>query len=232
LLCSKINHMPVIPLSLQIAFIVITFITVLLFYKATADNKKILMVIIAWLTIQSIAALKDFYINTAAVPPRFLLAVAPVGVAVILFSLFSSMAFINKLNLQTLTLLHIIRIPVEVVLLYLFYHKAIPQIMTFEGRNWDILSGITAPVMYYFVFVKRALSAKWLLWWNIACLLLLLNIVSIAFLSAPFSFQQLGFEQPNVAVLYFPFIWLPSCVVPLVLSSHLLAIRKLSKHTL
>ncbi|MBA4197582.1 MAG: hypothetical protein C0459_08520 [Chitinophaga sp.] len=224
--------MPTIPLALSIAFIATTLITVLLFYKATANNKTILIVILAWLAIQSIPALKGFYANTEAAPPRFLLAVAPAVVAVLLVSLFSSAVFINTINLQRLTLLHIIRIPVELVLLYLFHYKAIPQIMTFEGRNWDILSGITAPIVYYFVFIKRILSSKWLLWWNVVGLLLLLNIVSIALLSAPFRFQQLGFEQPNVAVLYFPFIWLPCCVVPIVLFSHLVAIKKLTKQSL
>lgn len=224
--------MPTIPLALSIAFIATTLITVLLFYKATANNKTILIVILAWLAIQSIPALKGFYANTEAAPPRFLLAVAPAVVAVLLVSLFSSAVFINTINLQRLTLLHIIRIPVELVLLYLFHYKAIPQIMTFEGRNWDILSGITAPIVYYFVFIKRILSSKWLLWWNVVGLLLLLNIVSIALLSAPFRFQQLGFGQPNVAVLYFPFIWLPCCVVPIVLFSHLVAIKKLTKQSL
>jgi hypothetical protein len=45
-----------------------------------------------------------------------------------------------------------------------------------------------------------------------------------------FPFQQFAFDQPNIAVLYFPFIWLPSCVVPLVLLSHLAAIRQLSNY--
>jgi hypothetical protein len=36
-----------------------------------------------------------------------------------------------------------------------------------------------------------------------------------------------AFDQPNIAVLYFPFNWLPSCIVPLVLLSHLAAIRQL-----
>jgi hypothetical protein len=41
--------------------------------------------------------------------------------------------------------------------------------------------------------------------------------------------QQFGFDQPTVAVLYFPFIWLPGIVVPLVYFSHLVAIRRLLK---
>lgn len=93
--------------------------------------------------------------------------------------------------------------------------------MTFEGRNFDILSGLTAPIIFYFGFVTKQLDRKVILIWNFICLALLINIVVVAILSAPFPFQQFAFDQPNIAVLYFPFNWLPSCVVPLVLLSHL-----------
>jgi hypothetical protein len=36
--------------------------------------------------------------------------------------------------------------------------------------------------------------------------------------------QQLNFDQPNRAVLYFPYVWLPAIVVPIVLFSHLAAL--------
>jgi len=101
--------------------------------------------------------------------------------------------------------------------------------MTFEGRNFDILSGITAPVIYYFGFKGKGLNTKLLLTWNFICLTLLINIVINAILSVPFSFQKFGFDQPNIALLYFPFIWLPCCIVPLVLLAHLASIRKLLK---
>jgi glycerol-3-phosphate acyltransferase PlsY len=58
---------------------------------------------------------------------------------------------------------------------------------------------------------------------------LLLNIVVNAVLSLPYPFQQFAFDQPNVAVLYFPFTWLPCFIVVIVLYSHLAAIRKLLK---
>jgi hypothetical protein len=97
--------------------------------------------------------------------------------------------------------------------------------MTFEGHNFDILSGLTAPFIYYSVFVQKKLSNRYLLIWNILCLVLLLNIFITAVLAAPFRFQQLAFQQPNIAILYFPFAWLPSCIVPVVLFSHLASVR-------
>ncbi|MEM7181375.1 MAG: hypothetical protein AAF518_10715, partial [Spirochaetota bacterium] len=118
-------------------------------------------------------------------------------------------------------------IPIEIVLFWLFLYSMVPERMTFAGRNFDILAGITAPLIYYFGYIRKNLSRKIILLWNFVCLILLLNIVSNAILSIPFKFQVYAFEQPNIAVLYFPYIWLPSCVVPLVLFSHLAALRRL-----
>jgi hypothetical protein len=126
-----------------------------------------------------------------------------------------------------LTLLHSIRIGVELVIYGLFTVKLMPEILTFEGRNFDIIAGLTAPVVYYFGYVRKVIGRTGLLIWNFGCLVLLFNIVIHAALSVPTPFQQFGFEQPNVAILQFPFNWLPSVVVPLVLFSQLIVIRRL-----
>jgi hypothetical protein len=99
--------------------------------------------------------------------------------------------------------------------------------MTFEGGNLDILAGLTAPLVAYLGYHKKTLSIRVLLGWNFICIGLLFNIVVRAVLSAPFSFQKFAFDQPNLAVFYFPFIWLPGFIVPAVLFSHLISIRKL-----
>ena len=57
---------------------------------------------------------------------------------------------------------------------------------------------------------------------NILCLFLLLNVVITAFFAFPTPFQKLAFDQPNIAILYFPFNLLPTVIVPMVLFGHLL----------
>lgn len=221
------NHLP---LYISISFALVTFATVALFYLAANNAKATLIVLLAWLTLQSVPALSGFYLVTNTIPPRFpLLVLPPLLLIVTLFATTRGRQYIDSLSLKKLTLLHIIRVPVELVLFYLYLHKAIPGLMTFEGRNFDILSGLTAPVIYYFGFVKKSISRKGLLIWNCLCLALLLNIVINAMLSAPSPIQQFAFDQPNIAILYFPFIWLPCCVVPIVLFAHLVAIRQLTR---
>ena len=218
-----------LPAYISILFGFTTILTAWLFYKATGNSKPVLLIILIWLAVQALIAGSGFYTVTDTLPPRFLLLVLPPLLVIAgLFLSPNGRKFIDGLDLKSLTILHTIRIPVELVLFLLFTNKAVPELMTFEGRNFDILSGITAPVIFYFAFIRKQLSLKIILIWNVICLGLLINIVGNAILSAPFPFQQFAFDQPNIAVLYFPFIWLPCCVVPLVLLSHLAAIRQLS----
>jgi hypothetical protein len=99
--------------------------------------------------------------------------------------------------------------------------------MTFEGRNPDILSGLTAPLIYWLAFRGGKTNRPLLIIWNLIALGFLINIVTHAFLSFPFPLQQLAFDQPNRAVLYFPFVWLPTIVVPIVLFCHLSSLWQL-----
>lgn len=217
-----------LPLSLSIVFIFITLTTVWMFYKATNHSKLFLLIAVAWLLLQAFAGLSGFYKTSNILPPRFaLLAIPPLVFIAIVFATAKGRKFVDSMNIKTLTLLHTIRIPVELVLLALSVYKLVPQLMTFEGRNFDIISGITAPFIVYFGFMKPKLGRKTLLVWNFICLALLLNVVINAVLSLPSPFQQFAFEHPNIAVLYFPFVWLPCCIVPLVLFAHLAAIKQL-----
>ena len=129
-----------------------------------------------------------------------------------------------------ITYINIVRIPVEIVLFFLFTWKVIPELMTFEGRNFDIFAGITAPIIAYYGIQNGKLNRNGILIWNLICLILLLNIVVNAFLSTPSSFQKFAFEQPNIAILNFPFSWLPTFIVPIIMFGHLVSIRKLTKN--
>ena len=81
--------------------------------------------------------------------------------------------------------------------------------MTFEGRNFDICAGLTAPVIFYFGYKKSSLSNKALLIWNLLSLSLLINILSIAVQSAKSTFQQFAFNERNIALGYFPLTGCP-----------------------
>lgn len=219
---------PGLPTYINIVYILTTFLSVYLFYRAAGRSTATLAILIGWMTLQGVLAFSGFYTVTDTFPPRFALLAAPaVLFIIILFLLPAGRKYLDGLYLRTMTILHIVRIPVELTLYWLFLEKAVPQIMTFAGRNFDIIAGITAPIIFYIGFANSQPRKTILVAWNLLCLGLLFNIVITAVFSAPSSFQQFDLDQPNIAILYFPIVWLPCCVVPLVLLSHLASLRKL-----
>ena len=220
-----------VPFALSFAFVLLTGLTSWLFYRAAHESRSTLYVLVAWLALQAGLGLSGFYAAVPqALPPRLLLALLPpVLVLTGLLLTARGRSYLTGLRLERLTLLHTIRLPVEVALLALYLHGAVPRLMTFEGRNWDILAGLSAPVVYFLVFRLRRLGRRALLGWNLLCLGLVINILINALLSVPGPLQRFAFEQPNVAVMFFPFVWLPSCVVPLVLISHAAAFCQLAR---
>jgi hypothetical protein len=219
---------PNLPVYINALFIATTLLTILLFYKASKNSIITIVLLFTWIILQAVLGLSGFYSITNTFPPRFAIMALPALLfIIILFSTARGRVYLDSLDAKALTILHVIRIPVELCLYWLSLHEVIPKLMTFEGRNFDIIAGLTAPIIFYLGYVKKRLNKTVLLLWNFICLVLLLNIVINAVLSAPSSFQQFAFEQPNTAILYFPFVWLPCCVVPLVLLAHLVCIRKL-----
>ena len=217
-----------IPTFIALAFGAITLLTLFMLLKAARWSRVVVIATLAWTIILSAISLTGIFTETSGMPPRFAPVIAvPLLTITALFATPQGRAFISGLDQGLLVLLNTIRIPVELVLYGLFIHGAVPELMTFTGRNWDILSGITTPFIWWFGYRKRALPRAVLIGWNVVCLALLFNIVINAILAAPFDFQQQTFDQPNTAIFYFPYVLLPGVVVPIVLFSHLVLLRSL-----
>lgn len=232
-----------LPISVSVAFALITLLTLVLFRRimSTASSARtrqltnvITGAIILWLILQGILSFAGVYSdNPDALPPRiFLFGVLPALLLIIVtFVTSTGRQFIDSLDLFQVTVFHTIRILVELVLWWLFIESAVPKVMTFEGRNLDIIAGLTAPIVALYGVRKNLLTRSTVTAWNFICIGLLFNIVIIAVLAVPSPLQKLAFDQPNKAVLYFPFSWLPAFVVPAVLFCHLVAIRQLIHRT-
>lgn len=217
-----------LPYLLSFLFIVCTLYTFIILFIASNQSKNVLWVSLGWIFLQGVLSLSLFYTDTSTMPPKFILALAPTLIFMaILFLTPSGKKYIQSINLKTLYLVHVVRIPVEFGLLGLAIYKTIPFLMTFEGVNFDIFAGITVPLIILGYFVKNWFSDTIVLIWNIVCLGLLIAVVVNAILSVPSSFQTQGFDQPNVAILYFPYVWLASYIVPVVIFAHLVSIKRI-----
>lgn len=195
------------------------------FYYGSGRSCTVLIVFILWALLSGALSCAGFFQDTQSMPPRMAFILLPsVLIAVWAFRRLRSKA----LNVSYLFALHALRLPVELVLYSLFVRGLVPQLMTFEGYNVDIVTGLSALLFLVHGLWKRVPANRNLLVaWNIAGLALLLLIVALAVLSEPSPFQQLAFRQPNLALLSCPFTLLPAVVVPLVFLAHALVLRQL-----
>jgi hypothetical protein len=208
-------------------FLAITLLTLLLFYIGSGRDKRVLLVSTIWLALIGGLSITGFFENTTSLPPRYLLVfLGSTGLIIYLYKVLKT----DRLNTKRLLLVQGLRLPVEIGLYQLFLQGQIPQIMTFEGWNYDIIIGISALMIFVVLYFKEHLLSKtFMLIWNVTGILFLAVIVLTAVLSAPLPIQLLAFDQPNVAVLKFPYVFLPAYIVPLVLLTHLLTIKKILK---
>jgi hypothetical protein len=215
------------PLSLIVIFLLTVLLGVFLLGKAVRGSRPVIAGSLIWMGAQSAVALSGFYMVTNTLPPRLLAAIVPPLLLIAgLFLTQSGRRFLDGMDLKWSVLLHTIRILVELNLYWLFLHRQVPRLMTFEGGNVDILIGLTAPAIWW-AFSKGHIGRRGLLLWNGVALLSVLNALVRAMLSAPFPFQRFGFDQPTIAILGFPVILLPAFLVPAVLLCHLVVFRKL-----
>ena len=120
------------------------------------------------------------------------------------------------------------RVLVEVFLHRMYLEGIVPEQMTYDGLNFDIVAGLSALLMAYQI-ARKKVGPKAILIWNVLGLLLLINIVVIAILSMPLPFRAFDNEPANTFVAYVPYIWLPTFHVQAALFGHLLVFRALKR---
>jgi hypothetical protein len=185
-----------------------------------------LMFFALWLTGQAWLSAYGIYWNTEISPPFM---VYPTILA-LLFAIIMALAPLRSMRhipLDTLMSLHALRAINELVMWWLYGQELMPKELTFVGRNYDVIIGITAPFIAWLCFSGRLIHRNWALIWNLVGIASLLNLLLMAVLSIKTPFQQMGFEIPNEAAVYFPFIWLPTFMIPLWLFAHIIAIKRL-----
>jgi hypothetical protein len=180
-----------------------------------------------WILTVSILAGQGFFADFTAMPPRMVVIVLPFAVLLGLTFTRTLTTILRHVPLAWIHYLQGFRVPVEVLLWMLFIQHLLPVQMTFEGRNFDILAGLTGPVIGYFCFARRSWPQWVAVWWNFASLGLLFNIVAVSILSTPVPFRVFMNEPANTIVVYFPFILLPMVLVPVAYAMHFFALRML-----
>jgi hypothetical protein len=111
----------------------------------------------------------------------------------------------------------------------MFERGIMPGQMSYSGRNFDIITGITAVIVAALLVAGRGgriLVAAW----NVVGLGLLVNIIIVALVSTPMV-ALFGPDRLNIWITYPPFIWLPAVMVLAALTGHLIIFRALGRVT-
>jgi hypothetical protein len=168
-----------------------------------------------------------FFTNFDTFPPRLIVALIVPLVAIILAVRSGAVKELLQLvPARNIVRLQVFRVFVELLIWASFALNQLPVQMTFEGLNFDVLSGIFAPIVAYWLVNNR--TALYI--YNYVSLALLINIVTIAILSTPVPFRVFMNEPANLLVTKFPFILLPGMLVPLAYGLHFLSLRQLGLH--
>jgi hypothetical protein len=133
------------------------------------------------------------------------------------------------LPLAALVGLQSFRFPLEVVMHAAAERGIMPMQMSYSGRNFDIVTGITAALLAAWLRFGR--PARAIVWaWNVMGLVLLTNIVTVAVLSMPM-FARFGStpDRLNTFVANPPYILLPTVLVLAAWAGHLIVFRALRR---
>lgn len=114
----------------------------------------------------------------------------------------------------------------EIMLWLAFVGDLIPFQMTFLGFNMDIIAGITAFFAAKIFFRKGRFFKIETVLWNVFGILLLVNILFVTTVSTPSPFRVFMNEPSSAIIGSFPFIWIPTFIVPYALAMHLFSIRQ------
>lgn len=226
----------------QLGFVILTLVYCWIFLREIKkgihtsgwdiDRKRklfntILFSLIGWGVFVSIWSLSGIMGDFSRFPFNFMPVIAIPLITVVL-TLFSERTSEILRNIPIANLIYIqsFRFFVEILLWALLVAHVAPEQMTFEGRNFDILTGLTAPLIAWLAFRNR-ISRTGLIIWNLICLGLLINIVTVAILSTPSPWRIFMNEPANTIVTIFPVSFLPGFLVPLAYTLHFLSLKQL-----
>ena len=179
----------------------------------------------AWLGVTATMAATGFLQDFTSTPPRVVFAIVPSFLMVAFVATRSAAGtWLDRKPLHTLIAPQSFRIVMELVLWMLFLDGKLASLLTFEGRNFDIIAGLGAVAATS--LLRRNSSAVMSIVYNVIGVLLLLNVTVHGLGSTPTVLRFIVTDPPNIIMATWPMVWLPAFVVPAAYLMHFLSIRQ------
>jgi hypothetical protein len=181
---------------------------------------------IVWLGAAAILAQSGGLAVWTAFPPRWpLLPITALATLVLLSLTPASRRLMAEIPLWQPVALQAFRVGVELAFWRFHAEGVAPVQVTFEGRNYDALVGLTAPV------VAAGIAFGWVgprmtIAWNLFGLALLFNAIGTVATSAPGPIHLNWPGEPFTAIASWPVIWIPALLAPVGIFLHTISIRQ------
>jgi hypothetical protein len=181
---------------------------------------------IVWLGVTAALALSGVLDVWTALPPRWpLLPLTALGTLVLLGLTQAFRRLLPEIPPWQPVALQTFRVGVELAFWRLHTEGVAPIQVTFEGRNFDALVGLTAPV------IAAGIAFGWFgprvtIVWNLFGLAMLANAIGTVATSAPGQIHLNWPGEPFAAISSWPVIWIPAILAPVGIFLHIVSIRR------
>jgi len=179
---------------------------------------------IVWLTATATLAQSGVLSDWTARPPRWpLLPLSALVTSILLGRTRTFRRMLAEIPPWQTVALQTFRVGVELAFWRLHLQGVAPVQVTFEGRNFDALVGLTAPV------VAAGIASGWFgprmtIVWNLFGLAMLFNAIGTVATSTPGPFHLDWPGEPFTAIATWPVIWIPALLAPIGILLHVVSI--------
>ncbi len=231
-------------MTLQIGYITLSVVVLVLLLlignhainKSVKDEKVrtrykrvLILVMLLWQVYLIIMGTSGF-LASFSLPPRMpLLIIVPLFISMGVFlNKNKNKQWIQSIPPIWLTAFQSFRIVVETLFVLSLPTGVLHENVTIEGYNYDMVVGISAPIIALMVYYSKKLPNKLLTAWNIFGLTVLACTVFV-FMSTAFFPQIYGFETTPLSTDFgmYPYVLVPGLLMPAAVFMHVLSLIQL-----
>jgi len=229
---GKLCAMPPIPVDIAIGFTLLPVIVLAIFSffltKQSTSLWWVVAVLAGWMILTAVMAYSGILARfTSPLPWIPLLVFIQLSFVLWLAWVSSWSKLLAEIPQYILVGLQCFRVPVEVLLATLATRKLLAVEMTYYGRNFDVLEGLTAIVLAIWLRCRGEKPLRlFVLLWNLIGLSLVTVVLVHGLLSVPYPSQLLHLSVPTFIIAYFPVVWLLTVLVPMAYLLHFISIRR------
>jgi len=116
-----------------------------------------------------------------------------------------------------------------VTFLILYASGLLPGVFALPAGAGDVATGLMALIIAIGATRHGELRSRTVLLWNVFGIADLIIALTTGFLSSPSPLQRFAFDHPNQLISMFPFVLIPTFLVPLAILLHIISLRQLGR---